>query len=112
MSKYLESSVVRIFPDKNGEKIVHIMADSYRNDDDTETPYRLCQYGGGNIPLKEVAENGMPDGDWYANLKQFITDCDEKQLDYYYEHYNSGKMPRVIDQLCLDLPLGCYIVLN
>ena len=111
MSKYLEASAVTIELDEHGEKVVHFSGDSYYCDDGTDTPYRFTEYCWGYIPLKEVVENGMPDGDWYGNLKQYINDCTEKQLDEIYEHYDNGNMPQVIEKLTMDLPLGCYIIL-
>ena len=53
----------------------------------------------------------MPDGDWYSELKQYIKDCTEKQLDEIYEHYDNGKMPPILDDLTMKTPLGCYIIL-
>lgn len=109
MSKYLGDSVVNVELD-NGKKVVHFYGDSYYSDDGTDTPYRFTEYCWGYIPLKEVVENGMPDGDWYGELKQYITDCTEQQLDEIYEHYDNGKMPQIIDGLTMDTPLGCYIL--
>lgn len=111
MSKYLEASVINIELDENNEKFVHIYGDSYYSEDGTNTPYRFTQYSWGYLPLKEVVENGMPDGDWYSELKQYIKDCTEKQLDEIYEHYDNGKMPPILDDLTMETPLGCYIIL-
>lgn len=109
-SEYCEASVIEIELNEHGKKIVHILGDSYYADDGTDAPYRFTEYCWGYIPLKEVVENGMPDGDWYGELKQYITDCTEEQLDEIYEHYDNGKMPRVIENLTVDLPIGCYII--
>ena len=111
MSKYLEASVVNVELDENGEKVVHFYGDSYYSEDGTDTPYRFTSYSWGYVPLKEIVENGMPNGDWYSELKQYINDCTEKQLDEIYEHYDNGKMPQIIDGLTMDTPLGCYIIL-
>lgn len=111
MSKYLEASAVTIELDDHKQKVVHFSGDSYYCGDGTDAPYRFTEYCWGYIPLREVIENGMPDGNWYAELKQYITDCTEEQLDEIYEHYDDGKMPRVIKKLTMDLPLGCYIIL-
>ena len=112
MSQYLEASAVTIELNDGGEKVVHFLGDSYYADDGSKTPYRFTEYSWGYVLLKDVISNGMPDGDWYGELKQYIIDCNEKQLDEIYEHYDNGKMPQVIEELTMDLPLGCYIILS
>lgn len=111
MGKYLEASIVEIELDENGKKVAHILGDSYYSEDGTATPYRFVEYSWGYVPLSEFLANGMPDGDWYSELKQYINDCTEKQLNEIYEHYGNGKMPQIIDGLTMDTPLGCYIIL-
>lgn len=116
--KYLEAIVLDISNECIGshnqgtEKIVHIMGDSYFAQDASDPPYRFVEYTFAYIPLKEILEKGMPNGDWYAEFKQYIQDCTEEELIEIYEHYDNGNMPTAITALTEDLPCGCYILLS
>lgn len=109
-NQYLEATVLEVFCE-NGEKIAHIMGDSYYAADGTDTPYRFVEYTWGCIPFKEILANGMPNGDWFCELKQYIEDCNYEQLRSFYEHYDNGRMPQVIKEITPDLPCGYYILL-
>ena len=114
---YLEAIVLDISNERISsheqelEKIVHIMGDSYFAEDGSNPPCRFVEYSFAYIPLKEILEKGMPDGDWYAQFKQYIQDCTEEELVEIYEHYDNGNMPTVITEISKDLPCGCYILL-
>lgn len=111
MEKYLEATVLAIDFEDDGSKVVHIFGDSYDAYDGTDTSYRFTEYSFGYMPLSEILSNGMPNGDWYAGLKQYIEDCTLERLNEIYEHYDGGQMPKVISELTKDTPCGCYILL-
>ena len=110
MAKYLGASIVSIELDTCDEKVVHFYADSYEGDE-TGKPYRFVEYNFGYIPLNDILKKGMPDGDWYSELKQYIADCTETELDEFYEHYYNIKTPKIVENLTADMPCGYYIIL-
>ena len=111
---YLDSSIVSIELDTNGHKVVHIMGDSYNADDASDTPYRFTEYCWGYIPIEDLIKNGMPDGDWYGELKQYVEECSPERIEEIYEHYDNGKKPKLIalKDITEDTPCGVYIIIE
>lgn len=114
MNKYLEASVIEIELDENNQKVAHILGDSYYSEDGTDTPYRFVEYSWGYVSLADLINNGMPDGDWYGNLKQYIEDCNADRLNEIYEHYDNGKAPVITSlvKITMATPCGCYILIS
>lgn len=111
--EFLDAIIVYVEED-SGEKVVHIMADSYDSGSDEVTPYRFVEYTFFYVPLAHVIVHGLFDKRYDGSeVKQYIEDCDFETIDAHYKAYDNGETPTVIQgsELTMDLPLGCYIVM-
>ena len=108
-SKYVDAIIFDVV-DKFGEKIVHILADSYNSYDGTETPYRFVEYCWAYVALADIPVNAI----WGYDLlqhKQYIEDCSLDSLNDIYEHY--CKTASVIcGGIPDDISVGSYILLR
>lgn len=115
LKDYLEKTVVSIETDEEGKKI-HYCGYGYLSDDSSGKPYRFLEYTWFTVPLEEALEAGISEyecenGDQY---KQYIEDCSEEICIHHYEHYDNGKMPKIIKEKDVDMntPDGVYILLS
>lgn len=97
--------------DKFGEKIVHILADSYNSYDDTETPYRFVEYCFAYIPLADIIRDGIWEYD-LSQHKQYIEYCSLNKLNEIYTQYHKyvGNPTMIFGEVPQDIPTGSYIL--
>ena len=108
---YLDRTIFSVFLDENGDKMVHFLGYGYYTGEPDNKPYRFIEYAFFIAPLSNVLKEGFSEyeGEHSDQFKQYITDCDEKELVSFYEHYDSGKKPKEINELMLNTECGCYI---
>lgn len=106
-----DRTIFGIEPD-HGERFVHFYGFGYYAGDGTDTPYRFVEYTFCYVPLEEVLKLGFVEAEsqYAPEVKQYITDCTEKEMNDIYEHYDNGDMPTILDGvLTMDTPCGVYI---
>ena len=124
LDKLLDCTIFNIEIDKDDDgvlqKYVHFYGYGYYSDtsvtDNPEEVYRFISYTFFYEKLSEVLERGFYDveGDDGCEYKQYVTDCNEaKCLDIYLK-YDDGKtpLPIYLDELTMDIPEGCYVILE
>lgn len=122
LDKLLERTIISIETDidENHTKYVHFLGYGYCAEDsvtdDPEEIYRFVYYTYFYVPLAEVLERGFGnvEGDDSCECKQYIDDCTEESCLKTYLEYNAGHtpLPIYLDELTMDIPEGCYVVLK
>lgn len=109
-----ETSLIRLMTENN-TKIIKYLGYGYYGGDPDEKPYRFVEYCFFEVPLKDV----LPDIVDYENqngseYKQYIEECDEKELFEFYTEYDNGNAPTLIQSKDINenTPDGCYIILD
>ena len=113
IADYLEKTIVGIETDEEGKKI-HYYGYGYFSDDSSEKTHRFLEYTWFIAPLEEVLKTGIAEyeSENQDQFKQYITDCTEDECESFYEHYDNGKMPKLILAADVDMntPDGVYIL--
>lgn len=113
---YIGNVIVELSTEDD-KRFIHFYAYGYVTDNQKEeTPYRFLEYVWFIVPLEEVLEVGIGEYECENSdqYKQYIEDCTEENCNYRYEHYDNGKMPKVIKEKDVDMntPDGMYILLG
>lgn len=115
MINYEDKTIAAVETWSDGERYVHYYAYGYYAECSNKPPYRFLEYTFFIIPLKDVVDRGFYEieGDESDQYKQYIEDCTEETMIQHYEHYDNGKMPKIMnaDDLSMSTPDGTYIFL-
>ena len=113
VTDYLDKTIFSVFLDESGNKMVHFfgygyyMGDGYDSKDSKS--YRFLEYTFFIAPLSDVLKEGFSnyESEYSDQFKQYITDCDEKELIDCYKNY--GLNIKEIDELTTNTECGWYI---
>ena len=109
---YCDETIFSVFIGDDEMKYIHFFGYGYYTGTPEDKPYRFLEYTFFIAPLSDVLKEGVSEYESKHSdqFKQYITDCDEKELVNFYEHYDSGKKPKEINKLTSDTECGCYIL--
>lgn len=109
ITDYLDKTIFSIFLDVNGNKLIHFWGYGYYTGSPDDKPYRFIEYTFFIAPLFDVLKEGFSnyESEYSDQFKQYITDCDEKELIDYYKNY--GLDIKEINELTTNTECGCYI---
>lgn len=109
----LDKTIFSVFLDADGNKLIHFWGYGYYMGDGYNTenskPYRFLEYTFFIAPLSDVLKEGFSnyESEYSDQFKQYITDCNEKELIDCYKNY--GLDIKEIDELTTNTECGCYI---
>ena len=114
VSYYIDNTIVEITDGDEGKK-VKIYAYGYFAGDPEDKPYRLVEYSFFFSSLKRIKESGLStfESAYGQNHNQNIGEYSEQDIIFAYEHYNRGRMPKIINEseLSENTENGIYIVI-
>lgn len=107
-------SIIELFTDRDGTRYVHFLGYGYYVGEPDDIPYRIVEYTGFVVSLKEALKYGILkfEGEFSDQYKQYISDCSEEALQAIYRGYDKGHAPKKI-KLCdisMATPDGMYSV--
>lgn len=111
MKDYEDRTLFSIIENGN-EKLVHFWGYGYYAGSPDNRPYRFVEYTFFIATLSDVLKEGFfeYESSHSDKFKQYITDCDEKELIDIVEHYDDGNSPIEVQNITEDISCGCYII--
>lgn len=107
-------TIIELFTGIYGTRCVHFWGYGYYVGEPDDMPYRMVEYTGFVVSLKEALKYGILnfEGEFSDQYKQYISDCSEEELQAIYRGYDNGHAPEKI-KLCdisMTTPDGMYSV--
>ena len=89
-------------------KVVHLSANVYFNDDNTEKDYRCAEWCGEYLPISQLQQMGVDDCFYeYANERiKYLGDISRKEANSICRNYTGARLH--INNVTADTPCGDY----
>lgn len=114
IADYSENTIVEISTQIQ-RRTIHFFGFGYYAHENGKQ-YRFLEYTWFIADLRKALKMGLYEfeSEYQERYKQYITDCTEEECVEIYEHYDNGKMPKLIyaDEVNMDTPDGVYIIVK